>query len=127
MIRFVPPGPRGDDAALDWFVTEFDQFLSERRVEAERLADTELFDRWSTMLRAKEDIQNLMKEPIAFSDVRVDGVRLILRAGHGFADAIIGQQRLIQLDARSFIYGEIRSEEHTSELQSLMRLSYAVF
>src|SRR3546814_14453911 len=88
MIRFVPPGPRGDDAALDWFVTEFDQFLSERRVEAERLADTELFDRWSTMLRAKEDIQNLMKEPIAFSDVRVDGVRLILRAGHGFADAI---------------------------------------
>src|SRR3546814_8668500 len=101
-----------------------------------------------------------MKEPIAFSDVRVDGVRLILRAGHGFADAIIGQQRLIQLDARSFIYGEIeradgeeivfycgqgqnlatvpprgqleldvrqRSEEHTSELQSLMRISYAVF
>src|SRR3546814_1342503 len=86
MIRFVPPGPRGDDAALDWFITEFDQFLSERRVEAERLADTELFDRWSTMLRAKEDIQNLMKEPIAFSDVRVDGVRLILRAGHGFAE-----------------------------------------
>src|SRR3546814_5701699 len=26
-----------------------------------------------------------------------------------------------------FIHGSIRSEEHTSELQSLMRISYAVF
>src|SRR3546814_8548215 len=26
-----------------------------------------------------------------------------------------------------FIYGQVRSEEHTSELQSLMRISYAVF
>src|SRR3546814_19170515 len=93
MIRFVPPGPRGDDAALDWFVTEFDQFLSERRGEAERLADTELFDSWSTMLRAKEDIQNLRKETIEFSDGRVDGGRPNLRAGHGLARDIQGQQR----------------------------------
>src|SRR3546814_7825759 len=28
---------------------------------------------------------------------------------------------------RWFIYGTVRSEEHTSELQSLMRISYAVF
>src|SRR3546814_10457653 len=29
--------------------------------------------------------------------------------------------------ARQSVFGEVRSEEHTSELQSLMRLSYAVF
>src|SRR3546814_7161106 len=29
-------------------------------------------------------------------------------------------------DARS-VHGDVRSEEHTSELQSLMRISYAVF
>src|SRR3546814_13819907 len=34
MIRFVPPGPRGEAAALDWFVSWFDQFLSDRRVDA---------------------------------------------------------------------------------------------
>src|SRR3546814_6122524 len=32
-----------------------------------------------------------------------------------------------QLYPRSFIRHETRSEEHTSELQSLMRISYAVF
>src|SRR3546814_1325098 len=29
--------------------------------------------------------------------------------------------------ARVFVIGHVRSEEHTSELQSLMRISYAVF
>src|SRR3546814_1333238 len=29
--------------------------------------------------------------------------------------------------ARTFVAGKVRSEEHTSELQSLMRISYAVF
>src|SRR3546814_3859118 len=31
------------------------------------------------------------------------------------------------LHARGISVGEVRSEEHTSELQSLMRISYAVF
>src|SRR3546814_1742151 len=35
-------------------------------------------------------------------------------------------QRQRQLDGAK-IGGEVRSEEHTSELQSLMRISYAVF
>src|SRR3546814_3655393 len=38
----------------------------------------------------------------------------------GLADELIRTER-------SAIYGRIRSEEHTSELQSLMRISYAVF
>src|SRR3546814_7686053 len=32
-----------------------------------------------------------------------------------------------QIAGREFIAGDTRSEEHTSELQSLMRISYAVF
>src|SRR3546814_3624889 len=46
-------------------------------------------------------------------------VRLVAPAGNGgaaCADAAFGTQ-----------LGGIRSEEHTSELQSLMRISYAVF
>src|SRR3546814_1876320 len=35
--------------------------------------------------------------------------------------------RLIALNQERRIYRAIRSEEHTSELQSLMRISYAVF
>src|SRR3546814_9766460 len=39
-----------------------------------------------------------------------------------------GQTTTGWLDSRhSFSFGRYRSEEHTSELQSLMRISYAVF
>src|SRR3546814_4648845 len=37
-----------------------------------------------------------------------------------------GRGRLVD-DAQHFQPGDLRSEEHTSELQSLMRISYAVF
>src|SRR3546814_3716024 len=36
-------------------------------------------------------------------------------------------KRLVIWRHSSFVQGPIRSEEHTSELQSLMRISYAVF
>src|SRR3546814_2567434 len=43
-------------------------------------------------------------------------------------DAIISQKQTHQTDAPVYcIYVAVRSEEHTSELQSLMRISYAVF
>src|SRR3546814_4494635 len=42
-------------------------------------------------------------------------------AHHGIANALGLEQRVERLRHR------IRSEEHTSELQSLMRISYAVF
>src|SRR3546814_9289941 len=43
-------------------------------------------------------------------------------------DVLVGPVEIPQI-ARDFCVGEIlvRSEEHTSELQSLMRISYAVF
>src|SRR3546814_2168930 len=51
-------------------------------------------------------------------------------AAVGQADITVGlSQRWIDdgRDAALFASYEIRSEEHTSELQSLMRISYAVF
>src|SRR3546814_3179431 len=45
--------------------------------------------------------------------------------------AAVGQQvredRLQQVDGHEHVARQRRSEEHTSELQSLMRISYAVF
>src|SRR3546814_9634901 len=40
---------------------------------------------------------------------------------------LVGRGQRFAGDARERIGGQIRSEEHTSELQSLMRISYAVF
>src|SRR3546814_4027705 len=49
-------------------------------------------------------------------------LKLILAAGIGVA-AIVGGTGV----AYAMLQGDSRSEEHTSELQSLMRISYAVF
>src|SRR3546814_5148451 len=52
------------------------------------------------------------------------GVRLGYQAHEGFA-AMAGQG--MAMLTPFFWRNDIRSEEHTSELQSLMRISYAVF
>src|SRR3546814_7952563 len=57
---------------------------------------------------------------------------LPLRFGFGLpgrfaADRVRGARRPRAANARLLQQGRIRSEEHTSELQSLMRISYAVF
>src|SRR3546814_6986381 len=55
----------------------------------------------------------LLESLVAASEVSADGGLILTRA--------IGEPRFEQ------VYSGWRSEEHTSELQSLMRISYAVF
>src|SRR3546814_9898516 len=62
---------------------------------------------------------------------RVAGMGEILidsgvRSGHDVVKALALGARACLL-GRAYLYGLARSEEHTSELQSLMRISYAVF
>src|SRR3546814_10027025 len=40
---------------------------------------------------------------------------------------MLGSQSILDFANGDLIAGDLRSEEHTSELQSLMRISYAVF
>src|SRR3546814_1302667 len=64
------------------------------------------------------------------SDAKQRLVRLIghdLRLGGAVSPVSMAAQRLAQSLARSFEERKPRSEEHTSELQSLMRISYAVY
>src|SRR3546814_10874327 len=51
------------------------------------------------------------------------GIEIIRRARAEVAD--LGEESVVALEDAVEI--DIRSEEHTSELQSLMRISYAVF
>src|SRR3546814_7843422 len=85
---------------------------------------------------------------VCSSDLHTFGKRLLLAAGLPEADAVIVADCLVRADLRGVdTHGlqllphylkrvrlglvnprpELRSEEHTSELQSLMRISYAVF
>src|SRR3546814_6620041 len=49
-------------------------------------------------------------------------------AGRLIAGRLAGVESLVKVDSPQFyVHWQLRSEEHTSELQSLMRISYAVF
>src|SRR3546814_7421145 len=49
------------------------------------------------------------------------------RSRRGAAWAVLGAVRQLVRRRDPHLHGRWRSEEHTSELQSLMRISYAVF
>src|SRR3546814_9264758 len=53
--------------------------------------------------------------------------RMADAVGHGRDGADGADHRRVGRHARGITVGSCRSEEHTSELQSLMRISYAVF
>src|SRR3546814_5045288 len=59
--------------------------------------------------------------------VKVSGSERISREGPPFHDAARYGRLLVERFPDRVLWGTDRSEEHTSELQSLMRISYAVF
>src|SRR3546814_8219552 len=79
--------------------------------------------------------------PEAVKDLKAAGIRVIMATGDGVSTAKAVAQQLgideihgevkpadkLELVSKLQAEGRIRSEEHTSELQSLMRNSYAVF
>src|SRR3546814_10324753 len=84
--------------------------------------------RFGIGLRAMDRTVDMFRRPI-------DGVKLQQLVA-GVDDIVLGPGRnddaVIALDGRANAINEnlaaaLRSEEHTSELQSLMRISYAVF
>src|SRR3546814_2922498 len=65
-------------------------------------------------------------QQVAAAAVGLDLGAVVAGGGQLLADVIdVGGAVEVHLDQRAA--GEARSEEHTSELQSLMRISYAVF
>src|SRR3546814_9548490 len=70
--------------------------------------------------------------PVAAENLKANGVAdaVTLLLADGFRDARVrrnGPYRLILANILAEPLCRMRSEEHTSELQSLMRISYAVF
>src|SRR3546814_3629562 len=95
-------------------------FLMIRRPPRSTRTDT-LFP-YTTLFRS-QDLQHVVDvEHVALRHPRrvVAGEQQLARHG---AIALLGTARL----ARQKTQDPVRSEEHTSELQSLMRISYAVF
>src|SRR3546814_2353766 len=75
---------------------------------------------YTTLFRSRAVVAALLADaPMAAELVAEVVDRGALQRGQGDHDELVG--------GRLLVAGELRSEEHTSELQSLMRISYAVF
>src|SRR3546814_3466272 len=79
--------------------------------------------------RAQPLFGNAMQILVIEDDARVAEhiAKGLKTAGHGVALESDGRAGLLRAAADAFDLIVVRSEEHTSELQSLMRISYAVF
>src|SRR3546814_4228852 len=92
-------------------------------MRAEAVVDLDVVDHRLHARRPGRDlagflpVRRLQDGAVGFGDAVVD-------AGGDFVEVFVGGQPGLQLATRG---GVVRSEEHTSELQSLMRISYAVF
>src|SRR3546814_1340880 len=79
-----------------------------------------------------DDRTRMMLVEVALDDPKVAGVRPEQQV-KGVADERDGANRGVDAQIADhppdlpFRHAQVRSEEHTSELQSLMRISYAVF
>src|SRR3546814_1383985 len=81
----------------------------------------------------RDALKDVPKKHIAFAikcNPNLGVLRVLARQGYG-ADVVSGGEleRALAagMAAEDIVFSGVRSEEHTSELQSLMRISYAVF
>src|SRR3546814_9405175 len=77
------------------------------------------------MLRKKDNPMPEPSHPDADRDLLADRAVIVTGAGRGPGEAFA--RHAAACGARVIVDDVDRSEEHTSELQSLMRISYAVF
>src|SRR3546814_4137745 len=109
---------RGAAQVADQRVGFGDRRFAERLETGPRIGDRPL-ERLHRLVRRRERVAQIAHCGI---DVAVDRP---LRRGGEATDLLGRLSRLLDRDAR--VGERARSEEHTSELQSLMRISYAVF
>src|SRR3546814_8714868 len=112
----MPKGYRISDASRDEAIFTAQQ----ARETVASIADKFGINRWNvsaacTRVRSRRRLESLRAEFADWRDVPIAYSGLSTRA----QDAIRAM--------RITTMGALRSEEHTSELQSLMRISYAVF
>src|SRR3546814_8216863 len=114
---------------MAYFMTFF-FFLMIRRPPRSTRTDT-LFP-YTTLFRAQQGVDGaeaaLRRDPALVAAGGVQAHRIAL-AQRQVRDDQRRVQRVVEVRqrARPLRRGGLRSEEHTSELQSLMRISYAVF
>src|SRR3546814_10738985 len=102
-----------------------------RRPQRSTLTDTLFPTRRSSDLRSKDGVEWVLSAIPLGGYVKMlderEGEVAAAELPYAFTRASVGKRMLIVAAGPLFNFALARSEEHTSELQSLMRISYAVF
>src|SRR3546814_9735296 len=98
-------------------------FLMIRRPPRSTRTDT-LFP-YTTLFRSINGVEPSMESIASFKYPAARPLFVYIKGAH--LKAVPGLKEFVAEYTRESTWGPQRSEEHTSELQSLMRISYAVF
>lgn len=105
-FRFVARNREGDQRALGQIQQIVDDFVHER-AEAEANPENRLFDTWSRILQAKQELELGRERPIRYHGHRVDGRRVRFRTVGIIPDDTILEKRQVKLQDGTFLTGHI--------------------
>src|SRR3546814_9184962 len=87
-------------------------------------------EEWTGMKTTRKRYSAEFKAKVAMEAIRGELTLAELAVKHGIHHTMIGAWKRQAMEGMASLFDggdQTRSEEHTSELQSLMRISYAVF
>ncbi len=108
---------RGDEGrgqeTIAWLLDGFDEFASERRRQDALHRESELFDRWTSLLKLKSEVEQQREAPISYSRASVVGQRLMVEvnATVTLVPEFVGQPRMIRGEDGATFTGTIEFAE----------------
>lgn len=109
-FRFTSRGMEADRRSLASLQELVDAHLRARE-EAESSLENRLFDTWSRILQAKQDVESARERPIRYHGYRVDGRRVHFRTVGPIPDGIALEKRQIRLADGTFLTGYVEEVE----------------
>lgn len=105
-FRFSARGMDADRRSLALLQEIVDDHLQEREL-AENSVESRLFDTWSRILQAKQDIERDRARPIRYVAYGIEGRRVRFRVAGKIPDGVLFEKRQVRLADGTFLSGHI--------------------
>ena len=110
-FRFASRGRQADRQATADLQASFAAWSAEVEELASNFGDARLFEAWSRILQAKQDVEAARERPIRYSGFRVEGRRVLFHARGTIPSEVVLEQRQVRLEDGSFLTGHVDGVE----------------